>query len=70
MKNYKKLILISELIVALTPISFFHNNIYTWHDARGNTLFSQTAPFFAEEFEEVNVRNTSKDYSDSSPILD
>jgi hypothetical protein len=69
MKLYKKLTFLFSTLIILTATGYAQGNIYTWQDARGNTVFSQTTPIFEEEFEEVGVRRTSRSHSESSPIL-
>ena len=70
MKNYKILAIISSLAITLVSTGFAEDNIYTWRDGQGRVVFSQTAPMFEEEFEQVGVRSTSRSHSESSPILD
>jgi hypothetical protein len=70
MKLYKKLTFLFGTLIILTATGYSQGNIYTWQNARGNTVFSQTTPIFEEQFEEVGVRRTSGSHSESSPILD
>lgn len=44
------------------------DNVYTWQDSRGNTVFSQAEPMFENEFEKVGVDITQDDHEES-PIL-
>ncbi|MGQ4004930.1 DUF4124 domain-containing protein [Francisellaceae bacterium CB300] len=69
MKLYKKLTFLFGTLIISTATGYAQGNIYTWQDARGNTVFSQTAPIFEEAFQEVRVRGTSRSHSESSPIL-
>lgn len=70
MKNYKSIVIITTLAIAFISIGLAQDNVYTWRDTQGRVVFSQTAPIFEEEFEEVGVRRTSGSHSESSPILD
>ncbi|MED7820082.1 MULTISPECIES: DUF4124 domain-containing protein [unclassified Francisella] len=48
------LILILASLVAVST-SYASSNIYTWKAKDGSTVFSQTAPIFEHEYEEVGV---------------
>lgn len=53
--NFLKIIL-PIISTALLVINFgYANNIYTWKAKDGSTVFSQTAPIFEQEYEEVGV---------------
>ena len=70
MKKYKILTIISSLAITFVSTGFAQDSIYTWRAPDGSVVFSQTAPIFEEEYEEVGVRRTSGSHSESSPILD
>lgn len=52
LKTISTLILVNLLIIS---ISYADESIYTWKAKDGSTVFSQTAPIFEEEYEEVGV---------------
>ena len=52
LKNISTLIIVNLLIIS---ISYADESIYTWKAKDGSTVFSQTAPIFEEEYEEVGV---------------
>lgn len=67
--NYFKsrivLILILASLVAVST-SYASSNIYTWKAKDGSTVFSQTAPVFKQEYEEVGVHFKNQVHQESS----